>query len=346
LACGTLPHFHLQTKGVPMLGHNPSNAEFVRLKQAFSRAKAEHDELLTEPDTHAFVHTHVYREAVMGHRSLVIGRKGSGKTALLLGYKHEQGQRYFAQGTIDIRADDFPLEPLFSFFYTNSVTTAERISRSLPKVSDLPAFVDPVRLSAYAWGHSLRCAAVYVASERLLLRGAQLDKSFRTTLTKARKALNKFMGAPKRLHAESGSEVVFALLVYFFQSAQAVIDNTLGIRTEEISVLLAAITRNITLKLAGRLDEKVDAAARAIALYLEAEGAKCLLTLDKFDDYYDEFYRRSQKHEIVRERRAFLEALLHGLVLATRDLKLDLRFKWVDTLFAVPMDKFFGATHS
>jgi hypothetical protein len=322
------------------MGRNPTSDEFARLKHAFDHAKAENDDLLTERDTHAFVHTRVYREAVNGHRSLLVGRKGSGKTALLLGYKHEQSQRYFAQGAIDIRADDFPLESLFSFFYAHSVSSAERITRSLPQISDLPAFIDPVKLSAYAWGHSLRCAAVYVAADRLLLRGNSVDKELRAILIKARKALNKYMGARRQPRGDSGSEVVFSLLVYFFQSVQGVVDNALGIHTQEISVLLAAITRNITLKLASRLDERVEAAARAISSFLEAEGAKCLLTLDKFDDYYDEFYRRSKKQESVQERRQFLEALLHGLVLATRDLKHDTRFKWLDTLFAVPADKF------
>ena len=319
-------------------GYNPTQHELHRLIDAFREAKAEHDQVLAEPSTNAFVHTRAYRDSLDGARSLLIGRKGSGKTALLLGYKTEQETRYFAQGAIDIRADDFPLEALFSFFYTDSVRATKQLA-ALPHVSDLPSFVDPVKLSAYAWGQSLRCAAVYVVTERLL-QDNSVKPDVRKRLLQARRSLNRYIGPKVDTRGASGSDVVFALLVYFFQNTQALIDNTLGIHTQEISVLLAAITRRLTTVFSGRLDKKIEEAARAIAIYMEGHDRRCLLTLDKFDDYYDEFYRQGQKRDSVLQRRDFLSSLLHGLVLAARDLRHDIRFRWVDALFAIPMDKF------
>ena len=320
-------------------GYNPTKQELLRLQAAFKEAKAEDDHVLVSSESDAFVHTKAYRDALEGQKSLLIGRKGSGKTALLLGYKQEQSQRYLASGTIDIRADDFPLEALFQFIYADSVRSTDKASKRLPRISDLPAFTDPVRLSAYAWAQSLRCAAVYVTASTLL-KDKNLNPNARQVLARAKKSLDRYMGPRPPGTGEAGSEVVFSLLIYFFQNAQAVIDNALGIHTTEIAVILAAITRGLTSRLAGRLDHKIEDAARVIGVELEHHEHKCLLTLDKFDDYYDQFYRQSQKQTLNLERREFLAALLHGLVLATRDIKRDQRFRWLHTLFAIPMDKF------
>jgi hypothetical protein len=319
-----------------MAGHVPTKAELVRLLEAFREAKAENDPLLLAD--HAFVQTKTYRQALDGYRSLVVGRKGSGKSALLLGFQREREQHYFAHGAIAIRADDFPLEALFSFFYTDSRRAMQKVSKQLSAISDLGGFLEPVKIAAYAWAQTLRCSAVYIAARRLLLN-SDLGPEKAKQLARARKAIGRYIGQPNS-KADSGPEVVFALLVYFFQTVQQVIDQALGIHTHEISVALAAITHAVTLKLNGGLDRRIEDAAKIISSELELERKHCLLTLDRFDDFYDEFYRRSKRADGSQERSEFLASLLEGLVIATRDMKRDPRFKWLDTLFAVPMDKF------
>jgi hypothetical protein len=258
-----------------MAGYIPTKDELVRLQEAFREAKAENDPLLLED--HAFVQTKTYKRALDGYRSLVVGRKGAGKSALLLGFRREREEYYFAHGAIAIRADDFPLEALFSFFYSDSRRAMQKVLKQLSAISDLDGFLQPVRISAYAWSQTLRCAAVYIASRRLLLRGT-LAPAQTKKLERARKAIAYYIGQPAS-HKDSGPEVVFALLVYFFQTVQQVIDNTLGVHTHEISVALAAITHAIALKLSGGLDRRIEdagpnyryrAGARTQALPLDA----------------------------------------------------------------------------
>lgn len=321
-----------------MAGYNPDAHELTRLLEAFREAKAENDHFLREADTHAFVQTRVYRDILNGHRGLLIGRKGSGKTALLLGYEAQESTRYVAHGSIDIRADDFPLDTLFNFFYNNSRRSAERVAKELPQISDLPDFLDPVKVARYAWMQSLRCAAVWVTSDQLLREGGSgLSEHEQKQLRRARTSISYYT-RPKLQGNEHASDVVFALLVYFFASVQGVIDHVLSLHSPELAVALASITRALGRKLTGYIDKRVRLAARLIRNELERQERKCLLTLDRFDDYYDEFY--SEAAGEGADKRAFLSALLKGLVYATRDLAHDGTFSWIDPLFAIPMDKF------
>jgi hypothetical protein len=307
-----------------MAGYNPDSQELARLQDAFRNAKAENDKYLREPSTHAFVETRVYHDILHGHRGLLIGRKGSGKTALLLGYEAQERKQYLA-GAIDIRADDFPLEALFNFFYNNSRRAAERVAAGLPKISDLPDFLDPVKVARYAWIQSFRCSAVWVAAGELLnIHVNELSDGDVKKLKRARRSISYYT-RPHLKGNEQASDVVFALLVYFFTSVQTVIDHVLSVHSPELAIALASIVKALGRKLAGYIDKHVHAAARVIRVALEREQKRCLLTLDRFDDYYDEFYRQSET--TGGEKREFLAALLKGLVLATRDLTHDPTFQ-------------------
>ncbi len=105
-----------------MTGLNPSPDQLRRLKDAFRELKAEQDLLLRKAESRTFVHTRVYRQVRDERKCLLIGRKGAGKTALLVGYRTENHEDYLAEADIDIIADEFPLEPLFHFF-TGKCTT-------------------------------------------------------------------------------------------------------------------------------------------------------------------------------------------------------------------------------
>lgn len=324
-----------------MAGLNPTKRQMERLRAAFREVKAENDSVLNLPESNTFVHTKVYRDVQDTRRCLLIGRKGSGKTALLVGYRNEHRDKYLTP-TIDIKADDFPLENLFEFFYTDSQKAVSKITSKLHKMSDLPDFVDPVKIASYAWTQSLVCAAIYRTAEKLLDGNIVVDDSERKKLQRARAIIGKYMGISSSFsQAVSGNEIVYSLLIYFFQSAQGVIDSAIGIHTHEISVLLAAITLGLSRKFSDGMDTLVEKAAGTINRTYEKHQKKTLITLDKFDDFYDEFYRsRPGKESTATGRREFLNTLLQGLVLATRDINRDERFRWLDTLFTIPMDKF------
>ena len=100
-----------------MSGLSPSPEQLRRLQGAFRELKAEQDQTLRQTERPTFVHTRVYRQVKDEGRCLLIGRKGSGKTAMLVGYRHENRADYLADADIDIIADEFPLEPLSAFYY-------------------------------------------------------------------------------------------------------------------------------------------------------------------------------------------------------------------------------------
>jgi hypothetical protein len=326
-----------------LLGLNPTKQQLERLKAAFKQVKAENDSILTKPDSHTFVHTKVYKEMEDARRCLIIGRKGAGKTALLLGYQNEHNDRYFAKASIQIKADNFPLEALFSFFYSGFKHSFEKAGSEITDkgISDLPAFVDPARIAAFAWKQSLICAAIFTTSERLM-EEPLLPARDKKMLERARRIIARHMGIKSTsvLKNESGAEIVFSLLIYFFQSVQGVIDKALEVHTHEISVALAAITFVLGKRFKSKLSFSLDIATQVISDYFDLNQKRTLITLDKFDDFYDEFYRRSRKDKHAENRREFLLSLLQGLVLAARDISRDSRFRWLDAILTIPMDKF------
>lgn len=322
---------------------NPNREQLARLIDAFREVKAENDTLLSNPGTSIFVETHVYRQVQNTRRPLLIGRKGAGKTALLLGYRNEHEDKYIAEAAIDIKADQFPIETLFSFFYTDYRRSVEAINSRTSKISDIPGFAEPVRLATFAWLQSLMSAAIYTTAGKLLTDPLEnITSDQRKLLTRARRAIEKWMGK-KFFRAggdDAGGEVVFTLLVYFFQTLQSAIDKILETHNGEIAVLLAGITRTVTRALSGKPDKAVEAAATEIKKILKHRDLRTLITLDKFDDFYDEFYRSSERSGKANGRREFLSIILQGLVLAARELNRKPEFAWLDSIIAIPMDKF------
>ena len=142
-----------------MTGLNPSPEQLRRLKDAFRELKAEQDQLLRQVESRTFVHTRVYRQVRDERKCLLIGRKGAGKTALLVGYRAENRDDYLANADIDIIADEFPLEPLFHFFYKEVYDKLNKRAGG-SKSTDLAHFHDPTKEATYAWKQRLTASAV------------------------------------------------------------------------------------------------------------------------------------------------------------------------------------------
>jgi hypothetical protein len=151
-----------------MSAFQPSPVQLRRLQEAFRELKAEQDRSLRQAERPTFVYTSVYRQVRDEGRCLLIGRKGSGKTALLVGYRHDNRQDYLAEADIDIIADEFPLEPLFHFFYKDIVKKIEgKREKMEARDTDLAQFIDITRVASFAWKQSLVAAAVCMASEKI-----------------------------------------------------------------------------------------------------------------------------------------------------------------------------------
>jgi hypothetical protein len=324
-----------------MSAFQPSPVQLRRLQEAFRELKAEQDRSLRQAERPTFVYTSVYRQVRDEGRCLLIGRKGSGKTALLVGYRHDNRQDYLAEADIDIIADEFPLEPLFHFFYKDIVKKIEgKREKMEARDTDLAQFIDITRVASFAWKQSLVAAAVCMASEKILesaIKG-QLSEEEKRILEESRSHVLKLMGNGNKL---TGGELLSGLLVFFFGNFTEVIELMLNDTAGGFVGLVSRISMRISSMAKTNTVEALRKPVQQIRNILERHQKKVLLTLDRFDDFYDEFQHKNDTGDLGYEKRKFLAALLKGLVIAARDLQRDRNnFSWMHMIFTIPMDKF------
>lgn len=324
----------------------PNNEQLARLKTAFGTLKAEDDDILRDPNANAFVMTKVYRRTQENHRCLLIGGKGSGKTAILVGYRRQQAAALLTDVTIDIKADDFPIQTLFSFFYADAKTRLTKSVKGLPQISDLQEFIEPTRLATFAWKSSLICTAVYVAAKEMMNEDSTefpLSRNEKQCLLDVCKQVETWVGKTEDspISLNFGSAAIYALLVYCFGLVQDVINSAIEVETSSLAIILSSATHAISQLIQSPFGEpKIEEAANIIRNSLKGNNKCILITLDKFDDFYDDFYKRTKNHDGFSDRRQFLSMILEGLILATRDINRTNDYDWVDALLTVPMDKF------
>jgi hypothetical protein len=329
-----------------MSGLNPGQEQLRRLQGAFRELKAEQDEALRQPpERRIFVHTRVYRQVKDEGRCLLIGRKGAGKTAMLVGYRHENREDYLAEADIDIIADEFPLAPLFNFFYIEIVKKVNgRREKTEARDTDLAQFLDPTKVATYAWKQSLVAAAVFMAAEKILASEVahKLSEDEKKTLNEAHGGVLKLMGLNngKNLFS-SGGDLLSGLLVFFFGDFSTMIETMLEESTGGFAGMIARISTKLAVMAKTNTVENLRKPVQQIRQILERHQKKVLLTLDRFDDFYDEFQYRQDSGDLAYEKRTFLASLLKGLVIAARDLQRDTsNYAWMHMIFTIPMDKF------
>ncbi|MCB0531031.1 MAG: hypothetical protein H6574_19920 [Lewinellaceae bacterium] len=322
-----------------MTGLNPSPDQLRRLRAVFQELKAEQDQFLRQVENRTFVHTRVYRQVRDERKCLLIGRKGAGKTALLVGYRTENRADYLAEADIDIIADEFPLEPLFHFFYREVYGKLNQRAGN-NRNTDLAHFLDPTKVATYAWKQSLTASAVCMAAQQILdsEMSDQLSNQEKRTLEDALEHVLKLLGNGKG--RVEGSTILGPFLVYFFTAFTELIEVAIEQSMGSFAALVAKITGQLSLMAKNNTDEALRKPVQQIRQILDRHGKKVLLTLDRFDDFYDEFQYR-QSNDMAIEKRAFLAALLKGLVIAARDLQRDAaQYSWMHMIFTIPMDKF------
>ncbi len=111
-------------------------------------------------------------------------------------------------------ADEFPLEPLFNFFFSDIHQKAGKGSNK----TDLARFLDPTRVATFAWKHSLTASAVFMAANQLLddeTYGSQLTKEERHDLEEAcDKVVRLFDARSNRRSMGNGGSLLSSLLIY------------------------------------------------------------------------------------------------------------------------------------
>ncbi len=328
-----------------MTGLAPTPEQLGRLQAAFRELKAEQDQSLRQAERRTFVYTHVYRQVRDEGRCLLIGRKGAGKTAMLVGYRFENRDDYLAEADIDIIADEFPLEPLFNFFYREIFKKLNGGNpRESRKETDLAQFLDPTKVATYAWKQSLVASAVYMAADQILTSdiAKRLSEDERKLLEEARgHVLQLFGGQNGSKLFGTGGQMLSSLLVLFFGNFTEVIEIMVHEAGGSFATMIARITARLSAMASNNTADALRRPVLLIRQILERHGKKVLLTLDRFDDFYDEFHYRYDNDSQIYEKRAFLASLLKGLVIAARDLQRDPgNFAWMHMIFTIPMDKF------
>ena len=324
--------------------------ELTRLKSAFFHLKAEFDPFFGEHLKSMFVHTDVYDSAQIRGKCLLVGRKGSGKTALLLGHKKNNSNSYYVNE--DISLDDMPFEQMFNFFFTDFLSTKEKLIRDTKKTFDATEFIEIEKVAYYAWKNSIITVSILHSAVIILKNKSQLnltDKQ-RVQLEKTVRNTGRLTGLElEDLLLGKTKLIIFPFLIYFFRHIQDAIEEAIGIDVPSLSVLLATVTQKILHTLEKDLDTDLRKSSIVIRDVLSPHDQKMLLTLDKFDDFYDKFYKdhgvskkdkRSKTPDFISNRKEFLRILLEGLILATRDVKKYSELDWLDTLFTIPMDKY------
>lgn len=330
-------------------------AQLAALEQAFGESKAEQDSFLKNRTDDIFVKTDFYDRAQVKGKCLLVGRKGSGKTALLYGHEELHKERYYLSEKIEL--DDLPFTQLFNFFYDDFVKSTESVKEKIVGGNDVLDFIEPGKVAHYAWKNSIVGACVLKTGAKLLEEDASvpfLTDDERVTLRGCVATLAGAFG----LEAEDTGlltkvrekrAIVYPLLVFFFNEVQEVIEHALGLDVSRLGVALAAITAALIEKLSNKVDPSLSAACEIIERRLAEKSKLAFVSLDKFDDFYDSFYKDISKRTgsqdtpaggSVSNQKNFLHILLEGLVLAGRDLSVDESLKWMHCLFTIPMDKF------
>ncbi len=314
--------------------------EIENLLSAFHEMKAENDNYLRTKFQEIFVHTTVYSDAQLSGKSLLIGGKGSGKSAILYAHEVENKDSYASVASVTL--DDLPFTGIFNFFYSSYSRSLSKLDANRSEITDL---IEIEKVTCYAWRNAL-LAVVLLSAASSLVDSHELSDSELTIVRKIKTTLEDKVGAS--IHKNDlgkTSPTIYAFLFLFFTFLQEQIESVISKDGPNLAALFAKLTASLLERLAQPTEEELSNLAAELNPILKRLKKRVYLRLDKFDDYYDKFYRQLDRgsngtSQETKDRKAFLTSLLEGLVLAARDIKNYSEFALVDVLIAIPLDKF------
>ena len=321
----------------------PTSEEVSRLLYSFKNIKAETDKVLKNHFSDLFVTTEEFFEAQRDGKAIILGRKGSGKSALLMGFVHFYSKHY--QSIADIDADEIPLTSLYNYYLADHFKRSTELKKIAEEITtenlstDLATFIDPVRLSTYAWQKSFQDYGLFLACKTVT--------GFSTCSQGECEVLERVKKTIKGKFDDSDATAfLYALLTDNYDEIIELIEETINSFVGSAwGKLISLITNKIIGKYRAKPPEDYSQALSIIIKYYSDSNWRILITFDRFDDFYDKHYQgircSSEKSgNNASARKKILSAVLEGLILSTSAIKNHTDYEWLDLLVTIPMDKF------
>jgi hypothetical protein len=333
---------------------------FRRLADVFRNIKAEGDSALQNNRPKLFVSTPATKAIRHDDKFIFIGRKGSGKTALIFDYIETKKTAYNVMLTIE--KDKEPHWHLYNFYYDKFAEANSAVItrlRQLPNEAisgqsarDINVIFDPVSLFSIAWVGAIQ---VCIADAIVHDEGYFSQEQFREERAVLKKFLfEKFHITP--VPSTRISDSIETMITAVCDMIQEKIDHFIKERVPSVGILLARITKWAADKLTSRIVEvDVDNVLRKL---LRDSQLKVLISMDKYDDLVDELvaeinsindlknrfpknpatieFQGAVRHSMLRLQ----QNMLKGLLLASRKLREDQDYRNVHFAFAIPDDRY------
>ena len=329
------------------MAYIPTTEEYDALIEAFSDFKAENDRMLQANVDATFVSTAFYDEARIDGKCIIVGRKGSGKSAMVIGHQEKGKSLYLISKSLE--ADEIPFTAIYNFFFKGISLNAAEIARKLAEhstnttVSDVATLVEPTRLSAYAWRQAIVKSAVFFTADELLKSSVRMSPE-------ERNALQKIVAEIRDELSEDASVDENAFVFGLLTKAYGHVSDLLEMIIKEFGGLWAGLIAKIVNKIIGAFRDRPSVATlagiEALNTIMAREGKRTFISYDRFDDFYDEHYvpvtygTPASSDEESATRKRLLGAMLQGLILAAGEIKRNPDMRWLDLLVTLPMDKF------
>jgi len=331
-----------------------SDSVYDDLLEIFSIDKAEDDRLLSDESANIFIETEVYKKITRKGRFLLVGRKGAGKTGLILGYKSRQENQKKHLNSEYITFDDFPFVATMSFFigdFDEAIDKADIGTIGDDNIrGELKDLIGPAYAFKYAWTNCLLYFCIYIACDKLLSDELVAGDEKKILISCMRDIEKKFPFLDCRLSNHVGMFYGFLteLVGVMLKSLGEVIKNhnsdAQTSLSDEASLIAVLVAKSIDIANEDirASNKELKRAIPVIQSELHQLSKTVLISLDKFDDFLFDVYQKMAKSQVALyvERQRFFMSVIEGLILAVRDIKLKDGFDWIGTLLTIPKDKY------
>ena len=331
-----------------------SDTIYDALLEILSIDKAEDDRLLRDENANIFIETEVYKKVTRSGRFLLVGRKGAGKTGLILGYKSRQENQKKHLSSEYITFDDFPFVATMSFFigdFDDAIDKADIGKLGIEDMrGELKDLIGPAYAFKYAWTNCLLYFCIYIACDTLLVDDLVEGDDKKTLVACMRDIEKKFPFLDARLGNHVGMFYGFLteLVGVMLKSLSEVIKNhnseAQSSLSDEASLIAVLVAKSIDIANEDICvsNKELNKAISVIQAELHQLSKTVLVSLDKFDDFLFDVYQKMAKTQVALyvERQRFFMSVIEGLILAIRDIKRKDGFDWIGTLLTVPKDKY------
>lgn len=334
--------------------HKLSEPIYQSLLDLLMIDKAEDDPLLRDENSNIFIETEVYKKITRSGRFLLVGRKGSGKTGLIMGYKSRQANKDKHFSSDYITFDDFPFVATLSFFIGDFDEFIDQAGSSAINSDalrgELKDIMGPAYAFKYAWSNCILYFCIYIACDGLL-KEEGLDDDDKKTLLGCMQNIEKtfpFLSGRSGNHVGMFYGFLTELMGLMLKSLADVIkdhqsDEHTSLSDEAI-LIAGLVAKSITVANEDiyTRNTKLKDATSIIRKELQQMNKTVLVSLDKFDDFLFDVYQKMAQSQVAIyvERQRFFMSVIEGLVLAIRDIKRKNDFSWIGTVLTIPKDKF------